>query len=76
MSILLIFFREKGNTSDASVLMDVLLNGTAGFKLHEDWGMTPSAINVAPEFAEEHDVAITIHTNSMNRALSTIPLSP
>ena len=61
-------FSGKGNTSDASVLMDVLLSGAAGFKLHEDWGTTPSAINAALEFAEEHDVAITIHTDTLNES--------
>lgn len=61
-------FSGKGNTSDASTLYDVLLSGAAGFKLHEDWGTTPSSINAALEFAEEHDVAITIHTDTLNES--------
>ena len=48
--------------------MDVLLSGAAGFMLHEDWGTMPLAINVALEFAEEHDVAITIHTDTLNES--------
>ena len=55
-------FSGKGNTSDSSVLHDVLLAGACGFKLHEDWGTTPSAINSCLDFAEANDVAITIHT--------------
>jgi urease len=42
--------------------------GAAGFKLHEDWGTTPSAINAALEFADENDVAITIHTDTLNES--------
>jgi urease alpha subunit len=61
-------FSGKGNTSDPSVLMDVLNAGAAGFKLHEDWGTTPSSINAALEFAEQHDVAITIHTDTLNES--------
>jgi urease alpha subunit len=59
-------FSGKGNTSDASVLIDVLNAGAAGFKLHEDWGTTPKAIDAALSFADEHDVAITIHTDTLN----------
>ena len=61
-------FSGKGNTSDPSVLMDVLKAGAAGFKLHEDWGTTPSAIDAALSFAEDHDVAITIHTDTLNES--------
>jgi urease len=61
-------FSGKGNTSDPSVLYDVLKAGAAGFKLHEDWGTTPSAIEAALDFADEHDVAITIHTDTLNES--------
>jgi urease len=61
-------FSGKGNTSDASTLYDVLLSGAAGFKLHEDWGTTPSTIDAALAFADEHDVAITIHTDTLNES--------
>lgn len=61
-------FSGKGNTSDPAVLMDVLNSGAAGFKLHEDWGTTPSSIDSALSFAEEHDVAITIHTDTLNES--------
>lgn len=61
-------FSGKGNTSDPVVLENVLKAGAAGFKLHEDWGTTPSAINAALDFAEDHDVAITIHTDTLNES--------
>eukprot|EP00547_Thalassionema_nitzschioides_P015103 CAMPEP_0194242528 /NCGR_PEP_ID=MMETSP0158-20130606/8034_1 /TAXON_ID=33649 /ORGANISM="Thalassionema nitzschioides, Strain L26-B" /LENGTH=922 /DNA_ID=CAMNT_0038977635 /DNA_START=1 /DNA_END=2766 /DNA_ORIENTATION=+ len=61
-------FSGKGNTSDPSVLTDVLLAGAAGFKLHEDWGTTPSAIDAALTFADQHDVAVTIHTDTLNES--------
>lgn len=61
-------FSGKGNTSDPAVLYDVLKAGAAGFKLHEDWGTTPSSINAALDFADENDVAITIHTDTLNES--------
>ncbi|GKY96288.1 hypothetical protein MPSEU_000588500 [Mayamaea pseudoterrestris] len=61
-------FTGKGNTSDPKVLESVLRAGAAGFKLHEDWGTTPAAIDAALTFADEHDVAITIHTDTLNES--------
>ncbi len=61
-------FSGKGNTSDASTLLDTLRCGAAGFKLHEDWGTTPSAINACLDFADAHDVQITIHTDTLNES--------
>ena len=61
-------FSGKGNTSNASVLTDVLKAGAAGFKLHEDWGTTPAAIDAALSFADDNDVAITIHTDTLNES--------
>ncbi|KAL3781963.1 hypothetical protein HJC23_001308 [Cyclotella cryptica] len=61
-------FSGKGNTSDANSLKDVLRAGAAGFKLHEDWGTTPSAIDACLKLADEHDVQITIHTDTLNES--------
>jgi len=61
-------FSGKGNTSDASTLIDTLNAGAAGFKLHEDWGTTPMAINACLDFADQHDVQITIHTDTLNES--------
>ncbi|KAL7531224.1 hypothetical protein ACHAXR_003913, partial [Thalassiosira sp. AJA248-18] len=62
-------FSGKGNTSDPnSCLVDVLRCGAAGFKLHEDWGTTPMAIDACLTFADEHDVQVTIHTDTLNES--------
>jgi urease len=61
-------FSGKGNTSDSSTLIDTLRSGAAGFKLHEDWGTTPSAIDACLNFADDHDVQVTIHTDTLNES--------
>jgi urease len=62
-------FSGKGNTSDPNTsLIDVLRGGAAGFKLHEDWGTTPSAIDACLTFADRHDVQVTIHTDTLNES--------
>ncbi|KAL3909044.1 MAG: hypothetical protein SGPRY_009565, partial [Prymnesium sp.] len=61
-------FSGKGNTSDPAGLYEVLEAGAAGFKLHEDWGTTPSSIDTCLSFADEHDVAVTIHTDTLNES--------
>jgi len=61
-------FSGKGNTSDVAGLYEVLEAGAAGFKLHEDWGTTPSAIDACLSFADEHDVQVTIHTDTLNES--------
>ena len=61
-------FSGKGNASDPGGLKEVLEAGAAGFKLHEDWGTTPAAIDACLTFADEHDVAITIHTDTLNES--------
>ena len=61
-------FSGKGNVSDNTVLKDCLLAGASGFKLHEDWGTTPSAIDSCLSFADEHDIAVTIHTDTLNES--------
>lgn len=63
-------FSGKGNTSDPKHggLDEVLRAGAAGFKLHEDWGTTPAVIDAALTFADKHDVAITIHTDTLNES--------
>jgi len=52
----------KGNTSTPEGLQETMAAGAAGFKLHEDWGTTPAAIDACLAFADAHDVAVTIHT--------------
>lgn len=61
-------FSGKGNTSSPEGLYDITLAGAAGLKLHEDWGTTPAVIDCALGFADEHDIAITIHTDTLNES--------
>ncbi|KAH8092094.1 urease [Aureococcus anophagefferens] len=60
-------FSGKGNASDPAGLREVVEAGAAGFKLHEDWGTTP-APSACLTFADEHDVAVTIHTDTLNES--------
>ncbi|MDR2261643.1 MAG: urease subunit alpha [Azoarcus sp.] len=61
-------FFGKANCSSKAPLIEQLLAGAIGLKLHEDWGSTPSAIHTSLEVADEYDVQITIHTDTLNEA--------
>lgn len=61
-------FLGKGNSSDWKTLEEQVQAGAAGLKIHEDWGATPSVINHALEVAEEYDVQVAIHTDTLNEA--------
>jgi len=61
-------FSGKGNTSSPEGLLEVLEAGASGLKLHEDWGTTPAVIDTALTFADEQDIAITIHTDTLNES--------
>jgi urease len=61
-------FSGKGNTSEPGGLMDITEAGAAGLKLHEDWGTTPAVIDNALKFADTNDIAITIHTDTINES--------
>ena len=62
-------FSGKGNSADPHVgLTEQLLAGAAGLKLHEDWGTTPASIDAALRCADDHDIAITIHTDTLNES--------
>ncbi len=58
----------KGNSSAPEGLADQLCAGALGLKLHEDWGTTPRAIDVALAVADDHDVQITVHTDTLNES--------
>ena len=58
----------KGNTTDAGALREQLRAGAAGFKLHEDWGTTPAAIDACLRIADESGVQVAIHTDTLNEA--------
>jgi urease subunit alpha len=58
----------KGNTVSRAGLIEQLRAGAAGFKLHEDWGTTPAAIDACLTVAVEHGVQVAIHTDTLNEA--------
>ncbi len=58
----------KGNASDPRALVEMIEAGACGLKLHEDWGTTPAAIDTCLAVAEDHDVAVAIHTDTLNES--------
>ncbi len=61
-------FFGKGNSSDPRGLIEQVEAGVCGLKLHEDWGTTPSAIDICLSVAEDMDVAVAIHTDTLNES--------
>ena len=61
-------FTGKGNTALPAGLAEQILGGAVGLKLHEDWGTTPAAIDCCLKIADEHDVQVTIHTDTLNES--------
>ena len=61
-------FLGKGNASLPQALREQLAAGAMGLKLHEDWGTTPAAIDNCLRVAEEHDVQVAIHTDTLNES--------
>ena len=61
-------FLAKGNASRKEPLEEQLRAGAMGLKLHEDWGTTPSVIDTALSVAEEFDVQVAIHTDTLNES--------
>ncbi|NES75912.1 MULTISPECIES: urease subunit alpha [Okeania] len=61
-------FMGKGNSSQPQALVEQVLAGAMGLKLHEDWGTTPAAIDTCLNVADEYDVQVAIHTDTLNEA--------
>ena len=61
-------FLGKGNSSSSAALREQLEAGAMGLKLHEDWGTTPADIDTCLTVADEHDVQVAIHTDTLNEA--------
>jgi urease subunit alpha len=61
-------FLGKGNASSPEPLREQIAAGAIGLKLHEDWGSTPAAIDCALSVADEHDVQVAIHTDTLNES--------
>jgi urease subunit alpha len=61
-------FLGKGNTSQPDALEEQIKAGAMGLKLHEDWGTTPAAIDTCLSVADDYDVQVAIHTDTLNEA--------
>ncbi|TXK44151.1 urease subunit alpha [Pontibacter qinzhouensis] len=61
-------FLGKGNSSKPEGLVEQVEAGALGFKLHEDWGTTPAAIDQCLSIAEQYDVQVCIHTDTLNES--------
>ncbi|PSO83956.1 MAG: urease subunit alpha [Cyanobacteria bacterium SW_5_48_44] len=61
-------FLGKGNSSKPEGLEEQVIAGALGFKLHEDWGTTPVAIDTCLGVADNYDVQVAIHTDTLNEA--------
>ena len=61
-------FLGKGNSSSLAPLREQVQAGAIGLKLHEDWGTTPAAIDCCLTVADEFDVQVAIHTDTLNEA--------
>lgn len=61
-------FLAKGNASSINPLKEQVAAGALGLKLHEDWGTTPAAIDHCLQVADEMDVQVAIHTDTLNEA--------
>ncbi len=61
-------FSGKGNASKPAALEEMVLGGACALKLHEDWGTTPSAIDTCLTVADEYDVQVMIHTDTLNES--------
>src|SRR3954469_6967822 len=58
----------KGNASQPQALVEQVKAGVIGLKLHEDWGTTPAAIDCCLSVADDHDVQVAIHTDTLNES--------
>jgi urease subunit alpha len=61
-------FLGKGNSAQPAGLVEQVQAGAMGLKLHEDWGTTPATIDTCLSVADEYDVQVAIHTDTLNEA--------
>jgi len=61
-------YMGKGNASLSAPLDEQVLAGAMGLKLHEDWGTTPAAIDNCLSVAENYDIQVAIHTDTLNES--------
>jgi len=61
-------FAGKGNASHPAALIEQIRAGAAALKLHEDWGTTPAAIDCCLSVADQFDIQVMIHTDTLNES--------
>ncbi len=61
-------FFGKGNASRPAALIEMVEAGACGLKLHEDWGTTPAAIDCCLSVADQLDVQVTLHSDTLNES--------
>ncbi len=61
-------FAGKGNAATPQALIEQVLGGACALKLHEDWGTTPAAIDCCLSVADDHDIQVMIHTDTLNES--------
>ncbi|MCF8505933.1 MAG: urease subunit alpha [Caulobacter sp.] len=61
-------FAGKGNASLPGALVEQVLAGACSLKLHEDWGTTPATIDCCLSVADEYDIQVMIHTDTLNES--------
>lgn len=61
-------FLGKGNSAKPEGLVEQVIAGAMGLKLHEDWGTTPATIDTCLTVADDYDVQVAIHTDTLNEA--------
>lgn len=61
-------FTGKGNSAKPDELHEIIRAGAMGLKLHEDWGTTPAAIDSCLTVADQYDIQVNIHTDTLNES--------
>ena len=61
-------FLGKGNSAKPEGIPEQIVGGAVGLKLHEDWGTTPAAIDCCLGIAEQYDVQVCVHTDTLNES--------
>ncbi|MGL5363262.1 MAG: urease subunit alpha [Bosea sp. (in: a-proteobacteria)] len=61
-------FAGKGNAARPEALVEMIEAGACSLKLHEDWGTTPAAIDNCLSVADDHDIQVMIHTDTLNES--------
>jgi urease subunit alpha len=61
-------FLARGSSTSPDLLEEAVLSGAGGFKVHEDWGATPSIIDCCLSLADQVDLPVALHTDSLNES--------